>query len=258
MSPASHKDNIIKIAILETDPDLETPCGTFTDLFVSLFSNAATEEEEKLEHIRHEITAFNVVKGCYPDPEEFDGILITGSRADAYDNQSWIVQLADFIRRVYDQSLSRLVGICFGHQIISRALGGNVEPNSKGWEIAVTEIEVDQELKDTLFPGESIDGRTLRLQEMHRDHVSIPPRDIHVFGRTERSPVQGFFVGGRLLTFQGHPEFNKDVTVSLVNDLLKNGKITSAEAEDAISRAQLKNHGNLAGKAIIRFLTSSD
>jgi len=42
------------------------------------------------------------------------------------------------VKRVYEEYPSKkIIGICFGHQIIAQALGGKVELNQKGWEMAV-------------------------------------------------------------------------------------------------------------------------
>jgi GMP synthase-like glutamine amidotransferase len=43
--------------------------------------------------------------------------------------------------------LKKIVGICFGHQIVAQALGGKVELNDNGWEIAVREVYLDPTAK---------------------------------------------------------------------------------------------------------------
>jgi GMP synthase-like glutamine amidotransferase len=53
---------------------------------------------------------------------------------------------------VYDEFPSKkIIGICFGHQIVAQALGGKVDPNEKGWEIAVRQITVAQG-SEKIFP----------------------------------------------------------------------------------------------------------
>ncbi|KAG0895892.1 hypothetical protein G6F34_007840 [Rhizopus arrhizus] len=68
----------------------------------------------------------------------YDAIVLTGSKYNAHDNTPWIVKLVDFLKTMrveYNQSV-RLVGICFGHQIILRSSGGTTGRNEKGWEVS--------------------------------------------------------------------------------------------------------------------------
>ncbi|KAK9377605.1 class I glutamine amidotransferase-like protein [Lipomyces chichibuensis] len=244
----------LRLAILETDPELVTVCGTFADLFKRLFANSTTEAEEQTEKVILDIATFNVVNGSYPEPDDFDGILVTGSRATAFDNDPWILKLVEYIMHVHDSSSARLVGICFGHQVIARAFGGVVEENSAGWEVSVTKLRLDEEGQGAkLFPEAGPEGE-LRLQQMHRDHVAVPPPGMHVFATSERSPVQGLYKEGKVLTLQGHPEFNEEVARSSVELRIVSGSLSEAEGNDALARVSIQNHGADVGKAVVRFL----
>jgi GMP synthase-like glutamine amidotransferase len=66
----------------------------------------------------------------------------------AYEDKEWIHNLCTFVKKIYDEYPSkRVIGICFGHQIIAQALGGKVELNEKGWEIAVRRITLTERAK---------------------------------------------------------------------------------------------------------------
>jgi GMP synthase-like glutamine amidotransferase len=84
--------------------------------------------------------AYDVVhKRQYPsdaDLENIDALVISGSFEDDADNDStWILRLAGFLIRVADDMPRiRILGICFGLQIIARAFGPSpIVKNEKGW-----------------------------------------------------------------------------------------------------------------------------
>lgn len=57
----------------------------------------------------------------------------------------WIVKLTEFVQKVLlEQDRIRVAGICFGHQIVGRALGGVCDRNEKGWEISITEVNLSE------------------------------------------------------------------------------------------------------------------
>ena len=83
-------------------------------------------------------------------------MLICGTGHNAFSNDSWIVGLTDYIGDVIKRHPQTLiVGICFGHQIIGRALGARVDRNSEGWEVAVDKINLSETGKQ-LFGKETL------------------------------------------------------------------------------------------------------
>ena len=66
----------------------------------------------------------------------------------AYEDKSWIHILTAYVKRIYEEFPSKkIIGICFGHQIVAQALGGKVEMNQKGWELAVRRIIMSENAK---------------------------------------------------------------------------------------------------------------
>ena len=74
-------------------------------------------------------------------PTECDAWLITGSKHGVYDDLPWIEPLKTFLRgaRAAGQPI---VGVCFGHQILAEALGGQAVKSEKGWGAGVHDYEV--------------------------------------------------------------------------------------------------------------------
>jgi GMP synthase-like glutamine amidotransferase len=84
---------------------------------------------------------FDVVADVPPaSVDACDGYLITGSPAGVYDDKPWIAPLAEFVRQ--SQARVPMVGICFGHQLMAHALGGQVVKSPKGWGIGLHSYRV--------------------------------------------------------------------------------------------------------------------
>ncbi|KAG0468916.1 hypothetical protein HPP92_018244 [Vanilla planifolia] len=116
--------------------------------------------------------AFRVTKGELPAEEEieiYDGFVVTGSASDAHADEAWILNLLAFLRRLHALQ-KRILGICFGHQILSRALGGSIGRASNGWDIGVTCIHRSARANKLLIPPH------LPVIQCHRDEVfDLPP-----------------------------------------------------------------------------------
>ncbi|KAJ3492957.1 hypothetical protein NLJ89_g11128 [Agrocybe chaxingu] len=88
----------------------------------------------------------------YPSENDiYDCIMLTGSAASAYENIEWVNKLVAYVARVAESKpKTKIIGICFGHQIIARALGGECVPNGGHWECGPTPIQLT-ELGKQLF-----------------------------------------------------------------------------------------------------------
>lgn len=138
----------LRIAILECDTPLDgtrTKYGGYGGVFTSLLRSGADE----LSHsglsstAGLELTAWDVVTAQkYPSLDSIDAILITGSRHNAFEDDAWIIKLVEFVKGILDQRRVRIIGVCFGHQIVGRAMGAKVDRSDKGWEVSVTAIDL--------------------------------------------------------------------------------------------------------------------
>ena len=87
-------------------------------------------------YVPFDFVEYPVTEGCFPaELDDCDAYLITGSLCGVYDSEVWIGELAGFIKSAY-LAARKLVGICFGHQILAHALGGRAERSEKGWGLA--------------------------------------------------------------------------------------------------------------------------
>lgn len=68
----------------------------------------------------------------YPDPEDYDLVVLSGGSADPRSSEPWVLKMMDFIREVTEETSVKLLGICWGHQAIAQALGGRIETMKGG------------------------------------------------------------------------------------------------------------------------------
>ena len=117
----------MRICILETDilrPQLIEQYHGYGRMFRQLFEKQS---------IPAQFDVFNVVEGCYPDAAQgYDAYLITGSKADSFGTDPWIQTLREFLLERYDNG-DRLIGICFGHQVLALLRGGKTARAAQGW-----------------------------------------------------------------------------------------------------------------------------
>jgi GMP synthase-like glutamine amidotransferase len=91
-------------------------------------------------------SVWDVEEGVYPsdsDVDTVDGFIITGSKSSAYEDKEWIRDLERLVRELHARR-KKMVGICFGHQVIARALGGTVAKSDKGWGVGVNVYNVSE------------------------------------------------------------------------------------------------------------------
>ncbi len=187
------------IGILQADHhdvDIKQRFGTYSDMFQQLFHKVDCDVN---------FTTYQVIDKRYPDSiNECDGYLLTGSKESVYDRQAWIDHLREFIIKL-SRSETKLVGICFGHQLIADALGGKVEKSKNGWGIGVTSSLVT-ESNSWMHP----EMTQFSLLISHQDQVIQLPDGAVCFADNVFCPYSGFRIGRKILTFQGHPEFSVD------------------------------------------------
>ena len=177
----------------------------------------------------------------FPDPSQLEGIVITGSSAGVYDDLPWLDPLRSFIRAAYGKR-TPMLGVCFGHQIIADALGGDVRKSEKGWGLGRHTYGVNHR------PGFMAAAPTeLSVNCSHQDQVITPPAEAQVILRSDFTPNAGLvYSNGAALSFQPHPEFVDDYTIALAE--LRRGTAPDTVVDKAFaSIAKPSNSRDVAG-----------
>ncbi|WP_343081267.1 type 1 glutamine amidotransferase [Ostreiculturibacter nitratireducens] len=222
------------IGILQTGQapeSLRGQSGDYPDMFVRLLSGKGFDFRN------WHVEAMDFPEGV----RDADGWIITGSRHGAYEDHDFIPKLEDFIRQAYAEAVP-VVGICFGHQIIAKALGGKVERFAGGWAVGPQDYD---------FGGE-----TVRLNAWHRDQVTALPEGASVVATHPFCENAALVYGERAYTVQAHPEFSDDFIDGLMKTRGK-GLVPDALLAEAEERLGQPNSSAAIADRIADFFKQS-
>jgi len=195
----------MKIGILEAGLLREAMAARFDPYLVMLADFLG------LAHAAFDYHTVSVVRGETPaGVHDCDGWLITGSRHGVYDRLDWMPPLEDFIRQLAAAQVP-LVGVCFGHQIIASALGGEVVKSERGWGVGLHRYQVDRRYA-WMHGGEE----QAALYAFHQDQIVKCPADAKVFLSSEFCPYAGLAYGDSIISVQAHPEFEAAYETALL------------------------------------------
>ncbi len=143
-----------------------------------------------------------------PDAEGLVGAVITGSPAMVTQRLGWSEATAEWLRRAVPSGLP-ILGICFGHQLLAHALGGQVGEDPSGREIGTVRIRLKSPASaDPLFGKLPV---IFDAQATHQESVvQLPPEAIEL-AASPHPANHAFRVGPCAWGVQFHPEFGEDV-----------------------------------------------
>ena len=228
-----------RICILETDnirPELVDQYKGYGHMFQQLFAT---------QPIAAEFEVYNVVKGEYP-PEDrrYDAYLITGSKADSFGSDPWIEALRGYVLKLYQRG-DKLLGVCFGHQLLALLLGGKTERAAQGWGIGVNRYAL---LEQPEWMSPSLEH--LDMLVFHQDPVTELPAGATLLASSPFCPNAAYSIGDQVLCFQAHPEFVDDYELGLLN--LRREFLGEARYQQAVSSMSLQHQGVAVAEWMLR------
>lgn len=152
----------------------------------------------------------------FPDPRRFAGIILTGSHSMVTNREPWSERVAAWIPGVVSAE-TPLLGICYGHQLLAYAMGGEVGFNPRGPEYGTVPIHLHERARhDPLFTG--LPG-TILVQASHDQSVlRLPPGAVGLAANAH-DPYHAFRVGRCAWGVQFHPEFDARTVRTYIGEI---------------------------------------
>ena len=222
----------MKLAILETGTPPEPLIARF-GRYPAMFENLLGPN--------FDYATFDVASGEMPD--EADAYLVTGSPAGVYERLPWIGELIDFLRK--KKGRAKLVGICFGHQIMAEAFGGHVEKSAKGWGVGLHTYPIVG--RESWMD----DAHSVAIPASHQDQVVQQPPNTEVIASSLFTPYAALAWRDQpAISFQFHPEFAPDYARALIE--ARRDRLPDSDA--ALASLDAPNDNARVGAWIRRFL----
>lgn len=235
----------LRICILETDilrPELVDQYQGYGQMFERLFAQ---------QPIAAQFDVYNVMQGNYPPgTERYDAYLITGSKADSFGTDPWIETLKTYLLERYRNG-DKLLGICFGHQLLALLLGGKSERAQQGWGVGIHHYHV-REQPVWMSPMVS-DQLTMLIS--HQDQVTALPDNATVIASSDFCPFAAYRIGDQVLCFQGHPEFIHDYSRTLLH--IRQEHLGDQLFQKAVASLVHEHHGHTVGEWMMRFVANT-
>lgn len=192
---------------------------------------------------------FDAEQGELPkNPNVCDAYLISGSRHSVNHGERWMGALESFVRQLHAHQ-KKLIGICFGHQLIAKALGGKVSRALNGWGVGVSVNAITQSMP-WMTPG----CDTINLLVSHSEQVTELPKSSILLASSDFCPYYLLQIEQHILTVQGHPEFTKNYARDLIN--LRRKELPAARYQQGIQSLKLNTDGEIMAKWIWNFFRS--
>lgn len=206
------------ILILKTGealPPVREACGDFEDWIARGLGRVLAPGDVEVAAV--------YLGDALPDPARIAGVVVTGSVSMVSDREAWSERSAAWLAGIVADDSVPVLGLCYGHQLIAHALGGEVGRNPHGREMGTVEVHfapqraarpsagaaderhADASLVPLFEPG------VFRGHTSHLEAVLRPPRGAVVLARTAQDPHSAIRYGRRQWGTQFHPEFDAEI-----------------------------------------------
>ena len=228
---------ILKVALLNVHASNDEN-GIKFDYASSLFEDLFHNNNIILENYQIQFDEFP------PLYVPYDAYLISGSKHSIHDPFPWIKNLKRFITQLENK---KIIGVCFGHQLLADIYGGTVGRNTTGWHTGV----------DTTHIIQTPPWMTPHISEVHsifhhQECVTQLPNNSNLIAGSQLSPYDMYTIDDKIFSMQFHPEF----TVPHHSRLLKKiqHQLPPDQLQEAISSHQQVLDNDIIASWIVNFI----
>ncbi len=179
------------------------------------------------------IRIVNVPKGdALPKPDEFKGVIITGSHAMITENPSWSMSIEKWLPQLIVSKIP-VLGICYGHQLLARSMGGVVDYHPKGVEVGTPGIKcLAPASSDPLF---KYMPKEFPAHVSHSQSVVQLPEGAVLLAENDFESHHAFRIGECAWGLQFHPEFDEQIMTMYARNMKKSITDANRDLEDILS-----------------------
>lgn len=213
---------ILLIKTGDTFPKIRDEHGDFEDMIMACIPQGGLE-----------VTMYDArLKSPYPTLSDFDGVILTGSHAMVTDQEEWSEQLAPYIREMYCAEIP-VLGICFGHQLIARAMGGKVAFHQQGIQIGTVDVHLSESGKLDPLIGQL--PALFRANVGHQQSVQQLPEGAVLLAYNASESHESFRVGQHMWGVQFHPEFTQGICQQYIECLPQALELANKDAKQVLA-----------------------
>lgn len=186
-------------------PVLIIHTGDPIDELKATYGSYATQVQKAAGLADHEAEIISVFRGESPrPPQQYRAVLITGSPTMVTDREEWSERTAQWLRQAAAYGLP-MFGVCYGHQLLSHAFGGEVGYNPNGrvagtMQVRQYPVAAQEHLLEAL-------PASFSAHMLHAQVVLQPPAGAVVLASSEKDPHHMLKLAPKIFSTQFHPEF---------------------------------------------------
>lgn len=200
------------------------------------------------------ISVVDVPRGQHlPEPLEINGVVIAGSHAMVTQDLDWSVKIEKWLPGIVQAKIP-VLGICYGHQLLAKAMGGKVAYHPGGLEIGTTGIQRTQDAEKDMLFKEAPDRFDVHV--CHSQTVVDLPNGAVLLAANDFEPHHAFRIGAHAWGVQFHPEYDETImsayATSMEDNITTSGQtladILANISQTPVAAEILKRFGKLVVK----------